>query len=380
MMIYLLYLSLLGLLYVYLGYPLIVCFLSWLRPNPVVKEPCTPKVSILIAAFNECDVISATLKNKLSLDYPAGLIEIIVVSDGSDDGTDEIVREFQDRGVRLLRQEPRAGKTSALNMAVPQASGELLVFSDANSLYDSQALLKLVANFSDTRVGYVTGKMIYTNADGKPAGDGCSAYMKYENVLRDAETALGSVVGVNGGIDAMRKDLYRSLKPDQLPDFVQPLKVVEQGYRVIYEPEALLQEDVLLADGDEYRMRVRVALRAFWALSDMRGLLLSKTNLLFSWQLWSHKLLRYLCFIFLVLAFISNLLLLNSGLGFALLFIVQCTLYVIALSEPWLKKKSISHKILTFIRYFYLLNRASAHAFYKFLRGQKQVTWTPRKG
>ncbi len=260
--------SIVAILYVYAGYPLLVYLLGKLFPAPVQKQHQEPFVSILIAAYNEADVISATIKNKLQLDYPVDKFEIIVVSDGSTDGTDDLVNSFAESNVRLLRQEPRAGKTSALNMAVSQAKAEIIVFSDANSLYETDALQKLVANFADPKVGYVTGKMIYINPDGSFIGDGCSAYMKYENVLRAIESGFGSIVGVDGGIDSMRKDLYRSLTAYQLPDFVQPLKVVEQGYRVIYEPMALLKEASLTKSVDEYRMRVRVTLRALWALYD----------------------------------------------------------------------------------------------------------------
>ena len=180
------------------------------------------------------------------------------------------------------------------------------MFSDANSLYDVDSLKYLVARFNDPLVGYVTGKMIYINPEGTSIGDGCSAYMKYENKLREIETKLGSVVGVDGGIDAMRKDLYTSLKAHQLPDFVQPLKVIEKGYRVVYEPLALLKEATLQQSQDEYRMRVRVTLRALWALRDMSHLLIGEAGVLFAWQLWSHKALRYLVFIFLISTFLSN--------------------------------------------------------------------------
>ena len=237
----------------------------------------------------------------------------------------------------------------------------------------------MVANFSDPRVGYVTGKMIYTDADGKPAGDGCSAYMKYENWLRVAESAIGSIVGVDGGIDAMRKKLYQPLNDDQLPDFVQPLKVVEQGYRVVYEPQALLKEPSLWVENDEYRMRVRVTLRAFWALFDMRELLWGK-DLLFAWQLWSHKLLRYLCFLFLAGALLGNLLLLQKGPFYQVFFVFQCAAYVLAFFAPRITAGGAVRKLVDFSRYFALLNLACAHACGKFLLRQKQVVWTPRKG
>jgi len=293
--------SLTAICYTYLGYPILIFLLGSIRNKKITKDSSyEPFVSILIAAYNEADVIEKTIKNKLELAYPNEKYEIIVISDESSDGTDKIVEKYKYRNVKLFRQEPRAGKTSALNLAVPHAKGDILVFSDANSIYEKDMLKHLVQNFADKRVGYVTGKMIYTNQDGSITGDGCSAYMKYENLLRTYETRLGSIVGVDGGIDAIRKELYEPMNKDQLPDFVLPLKVAEKGYRVVYEPEALLREDSLKESSDEYKMRVRVSLRAIWALFDMRSLVFSfkKGNRILLWQLWSHKVLRYSCFIF----------------------------------------------------------------------------------
>ncbi len=372
--------SLFMIFYVYLGYPLIAFLLSFILNKQVKKASYEPMVTILIAAYNEEDDIEDTVKNKLNLNYPKEKLEIIVISDGSTDRTDQIVKGYEIQGVKLLRQEPRAGKTSALNMSVPQAKGDIIVFSDANSQYDKNTLTKLVVNFNDPDVGYVTGKMIYVNIDGSTIGDGCSAYMKYENILRDLETRLGSVVGVDGGVDAVRKKLYQPMNNDQLPDFVQPLKVVEQGYRVVYEPEALLQEQALKASSDEYRMRVRVSLRAMWALYDMRNLLTFSPSLIFSWQLLSHKVLRYLCFIFLLVAFFTNLTLWNEGVFYKLIFIIQCLSYLGALISPTLEKKGYASKVLYLFNYFTLLNLASAHAFIKFIMRKKIVTWAPRKG
>jgi cellulose synthase/poly-beta-1,6-N-acetylglucosamine synthase-like glycosyltransferase len=372
--------SLFMILYVYLGYPLTAFFISLLTHRKVRKDRYEPYVTILIAAYNEESVIEQTLKNKLALDYPGEKLEIIIISDGSTDRTDAIVKGYEKAGARLIRQEPRAGKTSGLNRAAPLAAGEVLIFSDANSQYDKNAIRKLIENFNDPGVGYVTGKMIYTNPDGSTVGDGCSAYMKYENFLRKIETMLGSVVGVDGGIDAVRKELYRPMNPDQLPDFVLPLKVVEQGYRAVFEPEAILKEPSLKTAQDEYKMRVRVSLRALWALWDMRSLLTCSPSCLFSWQLWSHKILRYLSFIFLIAAFLSNLFLLNENVFYKTVFLAQCFAYIAGIFSPLLEKKGFKLKILYLINYFILLNLASAHAFVKFLMGQKMVTWTPRKG
>lgn len=374
------YTSLFFIFYVYAGYPLLALMLGNVINRRVNSADYEPSVTILIAAFNEEESIEATVRNKLALDYPHEKMELIVISDESSDRTDELVKAIEDPRVRLIRQKPRAGKTSALNMAVPQARGEIIVFSDANSLYAPDALRRLVANFADPQVGYVSGKMIYANPDGTPIGEGCSAYMKYENKLRSLETRLGSIVGVDGGIDAVRKVLYCSLNADQLPDFVQPLKTVEQGYRVVYEPEALLWEHSLKDSGDEYRMRVRVSLRALWALFDMRQLLVPGINILFAWQLWSHKVLRYLCFIFMAGAFAANALLLCRSQFYSVFFALQSLCYLMALLAPTLEKIGITGRVVTFSRYFWLLNVAAAHAFGKFILGKKQVIWTPRKG
>ncbi len=380
MLAFLFWVAILTILYVYLGYPLALLVLSKLRPDPPQRSNLIPKVTILIAAYNEESVIEETVRNKLLLDYPQESLEIIVIVDGCEDGTEDIVKSIQAPNLRLLRQIPRAGKTSALNMGIAEASGEIIVFSDANSLYEPKALRQLVANFADPKVGYVTGKMVYQSEAGSLVGDGCSGYMKYENMLRNLETSVGSVVGVDGGIDAVRKSLYRPMQPDQLPDFVLPLTVIDQGYRVVYEPHAVLCEASLHEDTDEYRMRVRVSLRAYWALWDMRHLLLFRRNSLFSWQLWSHKVLRYLCFVFLFVAFLVNLVIVGQGFIYILFLLLQLCCYGFALGAPWLERRGYGTSFSHFCRYFLLLNLASAHAFGKFICGKKQILWTPRKG
>ncbi len=374
-------LALLG--YIYIGYPLLLALLGLGKSRVHGEVVQLPAVSILIAAHNEARDIEATLRNKLALDYPHDRLDIIVVSDESTDGTDAIVAEVAaaaDIPVKLVRQQPRMGKTAGLNLIVPQARGEILVFSDANSIYEAQALRHLVACFADPAVGYATGKMVYTNPEGALLGDGCSSYMKYENRLRELETRLGSVVGVDGGIDAMRRSLYKPLAADQLPDFVQPLKVVEQGYRVVYAPDALLMEAALGNAGSEYPMRVRVALRALWAMHDMHGLLNPFRQGLFSLQLISHKLLRYLAFIPLLLVFIMNILLLPDGPVYQALLCGQLLFYFLAWLGYHSEGKGNNPRYLALPYYFTLLNLASLHAAWRYLKGEKQVIWKPREG
>jgi cellulose synthase/poly-beta-1,6-N-acetylglucosamine synthase-like glycosyltransferase len=381
---------------VYAGYPLLAWLLGGALDRRVQKAaPGThqPTVTVLIAAFNEARHIEATVRNKLAQNYPADRLNVIVVSDASDDGTDDLVRAIGGGRVRLIRQEPRAGKTSGLNLAMPHATGEIVVFSDANSLYAMDTVARLAECFADLDVGYVTGRMVYRAPDGSLTGEGCSLYMRYENQLRDWETKLGSIVGVDGGVDAMRRSLYRPMRADQLPDFVQPLRVREQGHRVVYEPEALLYEDALAATGDEYRMRVRVALRAFHALKDMAVLLDPARYGLFAWQLWSHKVLRYLAFLFMAGCLVAAWLLADrAGTTFwRAAMVAQIGFYAAAVYGHLAGRGGRdgrggqngrggrgAPRLAGLATYLCVLNLASAQAFWQFLRGRKQVIWKPR--
>jgi cellulose synthase/poly-beta-1,6-N-acetylglucosamine synthase-like glycosyltransferase len=369
-------------LYPYAGYPLCVALLRAIRPRPVRAAPIAPRVTVVISAYNEASHIEATVRNKLDQDYPRGLLDVMVTSDGSTDGTDQVLTRLalQEPRIAFFRQEPRAGKTAALNCLLERARGEIVVFADANSMYRPDTVRRLVAPFADPDVGYASGRMLYVDPEGSLVGDGCTAYMRYENALRALESAVGSVVGVDGGVDAIRRSLYRPMRPDQLPDFVLPLAVVEQGCRVVYAPEAVLEEETLTSEGAEYRMRVRVTLRALWALWDKRVLLNPLRFPLFSWQLTSHKLLRYLSFLPLAVAAVINWLLVSRGWMYATLAAGQCCAALLALLALHGPQRLRGFFLARYCYYFLLLNWASAVALLRFLRGEKQVLWQPRTG
>jgi cellulose synthase/poly-beta-1,6-N-acetylglucosamine synthase-like glycosyltransferase len=376
---YLFWLSVVVVVYTYVGYPLLAFLLGRLRRRRVDKGPCAPSVSILIAAYNEARSLRATVENKLRLEFP-GPVQVIVVSDGSNDGTDDIAREFAGRGVLLLRQEPRRGKTAALNLGAEHATGEVLVFADANSIYATDALSMLTRNFRDPAVGYVTGRMIYGTHAGSAAGLGCRAYMHYEDLLRRSETALGSIVGVNGGIDAVRRSLFLRMRDDQLPDFVLPLHVVGCGYRVVYEPDALLHEEASTTSRAEYRMRVRVALRAWWAMFDMRRLFDPRRHGVFSLQLFSHKVLRYAVFAAVPAAYLAAAALWGGGAVYQASCVAGSALLLLAAAGWLAERRGVSSPLVSIPYYFVLINVAAAQALFKFVSGQKQVVWTPRLG
>lgn len=372
--------SLAMILYIYLGYAVCVYIATRFIRRKFTDQKYLPLISIIISAYNEEKEIHETLKNKLELDYPAEKLEIIVVSDGSDDNTESIIKEFEDKGVKLIRQSPRQGKTSAINRAVLAAVGEIIIFSDANSRWRYDAVTKLIRKFSDPEIGYITGKMVYINPDGSLIGDGCSAYMKYENFIRDCESEFASVIGVDGGIDAVRRKLYIPMNPDQLPDFVLPLSVIEQGYRVAYEPEAVLNESTLSDQAAEFSMRIRVTLRALWAIHDKRNLLNPLRYPITSWQLISHKVLRYMTWLPLAVCMAINPLLLKHGLLYGGLQLIQVVFYLFA-GIGYIRRHDSQASFIFYAPYYFLLiNTAAAIAFYKFLKGEKKILWKPRGG
>jgi cellulose synthase/poly-beta-1,6-N-acetylglucosamine synthase-like glycosyltransferase len=300
-----------------------------------------------------------------------------VVSDGSVDGTDDIVSDLGERRVTLLRQDPRQGKTLALNTALKVARGEIVVFSDANSRYEQAAVRQLAGALAHPDVGYVTGRLVYEDPGSTAVGAGSGLYMAYENWLRRLESRVGSVVGVNGGIDAVRRVLYQPMRADQLPDFVLPLRVVQQGYRVVTCDEAVAHEDALGQQADEFRMRVRVSLRALHALMDMRHLLHPRYGL-FAFQLFVHKLLRYLVMVPLAGALVCSALLVQSPV-YAAIFAAQIGCYALA-GLGWLSGGRIRFRPIFVPFYFCLINVAAGVAFLGFVRGKRQILWTPRKG
>jgi cellulose synthase/poly-beta-1,6-N-acetylglucosamine synthase-like glycosyltransferase len=288
-------LSLAMLAYVYVGYPALLRLVVQLRGARRVRQAdITPPLSLVISAYNEAAVIRRKLDNAISLSYPRDALEIMVVSDASTDGTDAIVGEYADRGVRLARQPERRGKTAGLNRTVPTLRGDIVVFSDANAMYEPDALLKLARNFADPEVGYVTGEARYLT-DGRGAADvGERVYWDYEIQIKRLETALGSMVGGDGAIYAIRRALWRTLPENAINDFLNPLQIVEAGWRGVYEPEAVCYEETAGGIRTEYKRRVRIVSRSWRAVFQAAGVLNPLRVGLFTWSLVSHKLLRWL--------------------------------------------------------------------------------------
>ncbi len=374
-----LWLSIFLIIYPNIIYPSLVCLLGLIRPRPLRRRSWLPSVTVLIPAYNEAQNIAATIQNKLEQDYPSDRLEIIVISDGSTDGTDDIVREFSSQKVRLIRREQREGKAAGLNEGVRHASGEILVFSDANSLFAPDAIRRMMENFADPEIGYVTGKLAYKIRSDGIAGSGCNAYMKYENALRTLETRAGSIIGVNGGVDAIRRELYRDVPRQLITDFVLPLQVISMKHRVVYDERVNSSEVANSELGSEFRMRTRVGLRALRGITYMRRLCNPVNYPLTAFSLISHKVIRYFGFLFLAIVFVTNLMLVSTP-GYAGLFIAQIIAYLLAL-VGWRKDLPRPFRKLTLMpAYFLSSNAAFAFAAIKFLQGETMATWQPRAG
>jgi cellulose synthase/poly-beta-1,6-N-acetylglucosamine synthase-like glycosyltransferase len=367
-------------IYPYLGYPLLVFVGGLIWPSLVSRQPQQSAVTVLIPAYNEADCIAKTIQNKLDQNYPKDKLQIIVTSDGSTDGTDDIVRGFAAQGVEFLSRKTREGKAAALNEAVKHARGDIIIFSDANSLFDREAIRFMVENFADHEVGYVTGSLHLVTEDTAPSGSDGGVYLRYENFLRTLETRFASIIGVNGGVDAIRKSLYTEIPSALITDFVLPLRVIAQRFRVVYDPRVISHEVANRQLGTEFRMRVRVALRALQGLIYMRRLLNPIRYPVAAFCLISHKLLRYMTFLFLPIALAANIKLAFTEPLYQWMLAVHLTAYALALLGLLAGLPRSLRKITAVPSYFLLSNMAFSLAMLKFLRGEKMATWRPRAG
>jgi cellulose synthase/poly-beta-1,6-N-acetylglucosamine synthase-like glycosyltransferase len=363
--------------YTYVGYPALLYVLSRLFGHPVRGAEITPRLSIIIAAYNEESDIARKLDETLALDYPKDKLEIVVASDCSTDRTDEIVRGYAQRGVILHRREQRLGKTSAQNHALSASSGEILIFSDATTHYESDTLRKLVRSFADPQVGAVTGNVAYVDRNATDVGLGARSYWGYEFFIKQCESHLGSLLGVCGCLYGVRRSSYARLDEDMSSDFVIASEIYKQGLRTIYEPQAISSEDTNKRGREEFRMRVRIIEQTMSALFRYRALLNPCRHGMYAFQMLSHKVMRYVVPFLLILAFDANALLVSSGDFFQYLFLAQVIFYGAALAG-WISE-SLTIKLgkLAIPYYFVLANAASLVAFLKFVGGQSHVTWEP---
>jgi cellulose synthase/poly-beta-1,6-N-acetylglucosamine synthase-like glycosyltransferase len=363
--------------YAYVGYPILVFALSRLFGRRVRRFDITPKISVIIAAYNEERDIAEKIDNTLALEYPREKIEIIVASDCSTDRTDEIVRGYARHGVILHRQPRRLGKTVTQNIAMRVSTGDILVFSDATTMYEPDALRKIVRSFADPEVGCVSGQLVYIDHSATAVGQGCRSYWGYEKLLKQCESRLGSLIGVSGCLYAVRRTAYVQLAQDMSSDFVIVTEIHLQGLRAVYDSEAVSTEDTNKRGRDEFRMRVRVIEQTMSALYRYREVLNPRTHGMFAFQIISHKLLRYAVAPLLIIAFALNALLFFVFGDYGLIFACQAAIYCAGLFGWACDQAGIKLGPVALPYYFILANAASLVAFVKFLRGEAHIVWEP---
>lgn len=367
-------------LYTYVLFPLLIFLRGSLLRRPYKAGDFEPHVSILIAARNEAENIKAKLENLLALDYPADKMEIIVASDGSEDETNALVQGFAGRGVRLLAL-PRVGKAQALNEAVAAASFDILVFSDANSMFVPNALRSLLKPLADPSVGGVAGNQCYLPRGSTAlAHDGEKSYWNFDRRLKMLESEAGNVISATGSLYAIRRNLFLTVPDGVTDDFVTSTAVILQGFRLVFAPEAVTYEPMAASSKHEFGRKLRISTRGLQAVLARRALLNPFRYGFYAVQLFSHKVLRRLVAFPLLILFIISPLLWSQGLLYQLAFLGQLGFYSMALLGLLFSQSRLSRmKVFTLPFYFCMVNIASFLAAVNVLSGRRIAKWEPQR-
>lgn len=368
------FVSMFLLIYIYFGYPIMLMILSTIFRKTVDKKDITPSISLIISVYNEENIIRQKMENSLSLDYPSNNLQIIVASE-STDKTNVIVREYEEKNIILCAFDKREGKRATLYRTVPLAKGEIIVFSDANALYEKDALKKIARNFHDPRIGCVSGRLKYVNPKKTAIGMSEKAYWEFDIYLKKLASkmlALGG--GVNGSIFAIRKELYNPIDKYRGDDFEISCRIEIAGHGVILEPEAISYEESSENSRQELRRKIRLAT---WNIKSALILLreaCNKKRFLTAFILISHRLLRYSSPLWLIGLFISNMFLSNDPFQYFLF--LQSAFYLFAVLGWAFEKKEIRANIIFRIPfYFCLMNYAGFLSIFKLITGRTEMLW-----
>jgi len=362
----------------YAGYPLSLWLLRLVLGDRSKhsRDGALPTVSLVISAYNEEKIIRRKIENSLGLDYPGDRLTIHVVSDGSTDATETIAREFRSEGVILHALQGRQGKVACLNQVIPGLDTDLVVMSDANSMYEPESVRRLVRHFADRRVGCVCGRLLYVNPRGTPSGRGERVYWAYEGVVKGLESSLGSLLGANGAIYAYRRNLFKPVDPLMFCDDVIPVRIAIQGYLAIYDPEARCTEETA---GEDVERRRR-ARHASFGLRSMLSLMaqgLGRGRVLIAYQCLSHRILRWVGCPALVALLLSAPFLPGPWSLFALA--AQGAFYGIAILGFLASRFGRGGAPLYLPYYFTVINIAGFRGLARYVLGTDTPYWEPRK-
>ena len=372
--------------YTYLGYGMFLYVLLKLKRlfAPAVRPSGNyelPEVTILVAAFNEVDFIEEKIKNTLEFDYPADKIHFLFVTDGSDDGTPDIVKKYPQ--IELLHRPERQGKIAATNRAMPYVKTPVVIFTDANTFVNKDAVRNIVRHYADETIGVISGeKRIAMKDKDSASGAGEGFYWKYESTLKKWDSELYSVMGAAGELFSIRTTLFEPLPQDTiLEDFYMTLSIVKRGCRIIYEPEAYAVEGPSASVGEELKRKIRIAAGGMQAIARLYALLNPLKYGIISFQYISHRVLRWtLAPLALPLLLICNAILATGGSLFFKVFLgAQILFYLLAFTGYLLERKSIKLKAFFIPYYFFIMNYAVYAGFIRAVRRSQSVMWERAK-
>jgi glycosyltransferase involved in cell wall biosynthesis len=362
--------------YTLVGYPALLWIASRLWKRTHLRKCIWPTVSVVITAYNEGTRLKDKLLNTLALDYPREKLEIIVVSDGSEDDTDAAAESFSEFGIKLLKLAPRCGKNHAQMVARDASVGEILVFTDVSVHLEKRALQQIVSNFVDHSVGCVSSEDRVISDPQARAGEG--AYVSFEMWLRRLESQLGSVVTASGSFFAVRRDLCKEWHPDQTSDFFVALHAIEQNRRVVVDPLSLGYYGLARQSGVEFQRKVRTIVNGLHVFFTHLRLLNPVRYPVVAWQLVSHKLCRWLSPFGILGILISSIFLYNDGWMYRACLVAQVAVYAAGL-VTLLLRGLLRFPALKLASFFVLGNAATITAWFKFCKGERYIVWQPTR-
>ncbi len=373
-MIFILILSILGILYAYFGYPLSMIFLSLFIKKKIKKDTFTPPLTLIITAHNEGKRIREKLENTLKIEYPKERLQVIIASDGSTDDTNQIVAEYANKGIVLLDVKDRGGKENAQKEAVAYATGDILIFSDAATLLDPQGILAMTSNFADPSVGCVSSEDKMITTKGNSSGEGF--YVRYEMWMRSIETQVNTLVQLSGSFFGARKEVCQDFSTKMTSDFRTLLNSMRLGMRGVIEPGAVGYYKDIQDASREFTRKSRTIIRGLTVFfNNLEFLNIFKYGL-FTYQYISHKLCRWLVPFFLIGAFVSNVALFSTHMICTVLCIGQILFYCAALIGL-IFPKSGKWIFIKIPRFFTIANASILVAWTRFLRGERLTMWNP---
>ena len=366
--------------FLYFGYPMVLWMVGRLRPRPVRRGPARPRISVIVPVFNEERVVRPKLESLLAQRYPRDLMEILVVSDGSTDRTEDIVRSFGDDRIELVKR-PRQGKVAALNEGVARAKGDVVALTDANAILKADALALLAESFADPEVGAVSAVQTYAAAGaGDSTAGGEGAYWRYDTWLKRLESTIGSMFAADGSLYCLRRALYVPITdPAQADDIAVSTRVVLQGFRLVLDERAVVVEEAPAESTQEFRRKVRVTIHSVRALLNLgRDLWFSG---FYSFELLFHKLFRHYVPVLLIGMFLSSAILAGSSPLMLWLTLAQLSFYFLALLGFLLRRHPAgSWRLFSVPHFFVLVNGAALFGIVQLALGARPATWTPRSG